>query len=413
MTALYTGQPDHAEPIPGLPGLHRRRGTTAGTTSPAPVIVDTPSPEAPPAPRTRPTPAPAPALDPAALAQAIAGAVAAALPQQQAGATADQLAELAGELDSARDSLRLVAGRVNQLEQTTGTAADQLGHHLGQLVARIDAIENRAPQTLRIEHHNAPAVTIHNARPELARLLRIVTAAAPSNRNAWLYGPPGTGKSVLARTLAEALDRPYTELAVSPTTTPAALYGSAAADGHWTESAFVHAWENGHVILLDELSASDSLALAVNNALANGELHIGRHHDPARRVIRRHVNTVVIVADNTTGAGNAGGTLTRSRLDQSVRDRFAGRYLRVDYWRELEERLAGPLALHLWELRTLWAPTWHVTTRMFAAAADMLAAGWTQHETAAQILAGADQQALDKARALSFWAAAIDGSTTR
>jgi hypothetical protein len=50
---------------------------------------------------------------------------------------------------------------------------------------------------------------------------------------------------------------------------------------------------------------------------------------------------------------------------------------------------------------------------MFAAAADMLAAGWTQHETAAQILAGADQQALDKARALSFWAAAIDGSTTR
>jgi len=161
------------------------------------------------------------------------------------------------------------------------------------------------------------------------------------------------------------------------------------------------------VILLDELTTNQDLAGALNNALANGTLSLGRHHDPARRAIRRHQDAYVIVADNTTGRGNTNGTLTRCRLDTANLDRFAGRMMHIGYWRELEQQLGQDMAPHLWALRDTLGHAWPVTTRLFCTAADLLAAGWEQKDIAKQLLSGAEPAVLDKAKTHAWWGAAL------
>jgi MoxR-like ATPase len=286
---------------------------------------------------------------------------------------------------------------------------DAIAAQMADVAARLAAVEAAAPRVVQYQIGNAaPGPVVKNARPELDRLMRLAVAAAPARRNFWLYGPPGTGKSVLASTAAQSLGLSFTEIQVNVATTPAAIIGSATADGTWVEPEFVRSWELGGVILLDELTTNQDLCGALNNALANGTLAIGRHHDAARRSIPRHRDCYVIVADNTTGRGNSGGTLTRCRLDAANIDRFIGRFLFVGYWKELEARLAGSLADHLWALRDTLATAWPVTTRTFTAAADYLAAGWNETETAAQLLHGAEPAVLDKARLTSsFWKEAL------
>jgi len=199
----------------------------------------------------------------------------------------------------------------------------------------------------------------------------------------------------------------YAEIQVNVATTPAAMFGSIDASGTWHETEFVRLWESGGVILLDELTTNQDLAGALNNALANGSLVLGRHHDQNRRAIKRHPDCYIVVADNTTGRGNTNGTLTRCRLDTANLDRFAGRFMHVGYWRELEEKLGGPLAPQLWQLRDTLGHAWPVTTRLFCAAADLLAAGCTEKETARQLMHGAEPAVLDKAKTNPWWKEAL------
>ena len=118
------------------------------------------------------------------------------------------------------------------------------------------------------------------------------------------------------------------------------LIGGIDAHGTYHETAFIHAYETGGVYLLDEIDAAPAeILVAVNAALANGHLSLPRHHDHARRTIKRHPNTVIFAAANTYGTGATAQYVGRSQIDAATLDRFTGAVFTIGYDAALERQL--------------------------------------------------------------------------
>ncbi|HYD01842.1 MAG TPA: AAA family ATPase [Phycisphaerales bacterium] len=200
-----------------------------------------------------------------------------------------------------------------------------------------------APALALVPVASPPHVTRHagkairNARPELGEL---VAAVGQGFRNLWLTGPAGSGKTTLAQTLAEALAQPFGFQSFAADSSAGSLIGSADAHGVYRETAFIEAYESGGVYLLDEIDAAPAeILVAVNAALANGHLALPRHNDPARRMITRHPQTVIIAAANTYGTGPTAQYVGRSQIDAATLDRFVGAIFTIGYDEALERRL--------------------------------------------------------------------------
>ena len=171
-----------------------------------------------------------------------------------------------------------------------------------------------------------------------------------------LKGPAGTGKSMLASQLAEALGRPFGQMALTGGTTEAHFVGRNLPDSsgefRFRTTPFLDAFENGGVMLLDEVDACDeNVLLAINNGIANGTLPVpGREDAP---YAKKHDDFVLVAAANTWGTGPSAMYVGRNQLDEAFLDRFAK--VEVDYDRDLEASLCADGAMDLaqawWKLR--------------------------------------------------------------
>lgn len=166
-----------------------------------------------------------------------------------------------------------------------------------------------------------------------------------------LKGPAGTGKSMLAKQVADALNMRFLHMSLSGGTGEHHFVGTRlpnrSGEFEHVGTPFLDAFENGGVMLLDEMDACDeNVLLAINNGLANGELPVpGRDAKP---YATKHEDFRLIAAANTWGSGPNAMYAGRNQLDAATLDRFM--LIEVDYDRTLEKSLVPdfPLLVMAW-----------------------------------------------------------------
>jgi MoxR-like ATPase len=308
-------------------------------------------------------------------------------------------------------AIRGLAGSVKPAEvealsakvETLGECVDLVAKDVCGLRTLVESIKSSPTQTIRFQIGDMPTgPEIRNARPELAQLAE---AVAMGFQNLWLSGPAGSGKTTLAETLAKALGRSFGAQSFAADMTAAQLVGGINAEGKYQETAFVQAYEAGGVYLLDEIdSAPAEILVQVNAALANGRLFLPRHHDPARRIINRHADTVIVAAANTWGTGGTAQYIGRSPIDAATLDRFAGARFYVGYDARLEESILSD-SMILARIRKIRENIGRhkirqiVGTRSVIAAARMVAAGKPTAEILDRLTVGWSDE--EKAKALA------------
>jgi uncharacterized coiled-coil protein SlyX len=236
-------------------------------------------------PAPAPTPAPAP-QEPASEDEIVE--LLAALPSRVDGLEASQRQQLSDDMElrgtvatlNSRVSDHSISisnnqGRLNALTQDIqNTQAKQLEHEavvdsrfkpLEEAAARRLIIEVRQPNAAPVIHTEG---TYHHKFP---LLLRLATHLSGSRRNIWLAGPAGSGKTTAAHQVADKLGLPFDSHGAIRT--PFQVTGHYDIHGTYRSSQFRRIFENGGVILLDEIDASDPGAvLELNQALSNSKM---------------------------------------------------------------------------------------------------------------------------------------------
>jgi cobaltochelatase CobS len=160
-----------------------------------------------------------------------------------------------------------------------------------------------------------------------------IIAVSNLGLNVMLVGPAGGGKTTTCEKVAEALGLEFFPMSVGPQTTKSDLFGFIDAGGNYHSTPLRRAFENGGLLLLDEVDAANAGVLTIINAmLANGYCSF------PDGVIGRHKGFRCICACNTYGRGADREYVGRNQLDAATLDRFV--VIDFDYDEDLERALA-------------------------------------------------------------------------
>ena len=196
-------------------------------------------------------------------------------------------------------------------------------HIMGTLtpaITRLVEAKLEGAVTVRIEVGRADGsvgkVEGHS-HPKLATLLRALSVKQANGFavNVFLVGSTSSGKTHGAGQAAKALGRSFG--AHGAMMMSHELMGFIDASGHYHRTPFRDAFENGGVVLLDEVDSWDaSVTLSLNAALANGYASF------PDGMIARHPDCIIIGGANTHGTGATAEYVGRNRLDSAFLSRF-------------------------------------------------------------------------------------------
>ena len=207
----------------------------------------------------------------------------------------------------------------------------------GRLPLYCDACRRMgAALTGTVRREPAPQPSRHTSGRHYAfpTLLAVASARVP----AMLVGPAGSGKSTAGRQVAETLDMTFRTESCSPHMTKWDVLGFVGPNGNYVPGVLRDAFENGGVVLLDELDASNPAVLVSINLLIS--VRVGETVTfPDGASVPRHPDFVLIAGANTHGDGASTEYVGREQLDAATLDRFA--VIAWGYDEALERHAAG------------------------------------------------------------------------
>lgn len=135
--------------------------------------------------------------------------------------------------------------------------------------------------------------------------------------NIWLVGPAGTGKSTAPKMVAKILGLPfYVHGAIA---SAHEMMGYVDANGVYHTTGFRQGWQDGGVVLKDEVDADFANAqMPFNGGLANGQMAFPDSPNP----VPRHQDCIIIAAANTWGLAATIDYCGRNKMDAAFLNRF-------------------------------------------------------------------------------------------
>lgn len=187
-----------------------------------------------------------------------------------------------------------------------------------------------------IAQHPDKVITIDGfVNPQLPKILAAIQQNIPIS----FIGGSGTGKTTLASQLATILDKEFYCITITEGMDESALLGGLnplpSGGFEYTETPFLHAVENGGMLLIDEFDAIDAnTALVLNNIMEFGRLDLPmRTSNPT---IVRHPDFRLVVCCNTHMNGPSVIHSGRNQLDGATVSRFDGGIFFINYEPMLE-----------------------------------------------------------------------------
>jgi len=170
--------------------------------------------------------------------------------------------------------------------------------------------------------------------------MRGVGIAHAERDNLLIDGPTSTGKSLLARTYAASIGRPYYAVPVNVALDPSTIWGQREQDDNgrwrWVWSPVAHVVMAGGVVEWQELNMAHPKQLAAFYGLLDDTRQVPVMENNGA-VLRAHDETLHIATMNYGYAGV-------SALNDALARRFNQR-MRFDYVREVESRLLNSASL--------------------------------------------------------------------
>ena len=176
----------------------------------------------------------------------------------------------------------------------------------------------------------AAPVNLGKQHQSFGRLLHLAAQRA----KVMLVGPTGSGKTAAAEAVAKALNLSFLPFPVGPMTGQHEFLGYKDAQGKYQSTEFRKRFEDGGIVLIDEIDGGNAgVLLILNAALANGVMAF------PDGVVRRHPDCIILAAANTYGRGADRQYVGRNQLDAAFLDRFF--VLSWDYDETLETEISG------------------------------------------------------------------------
>ena len=226
------------------------------------------------------------------------------------------------------DELELIRKIITKKVQKNGVDEAAVGAIVDKKLAefrkkQVKVIEVKQPDNLP----NKVVGVCHHLTEQIAQVCNVGV-------HQMLVGPAGGGKTTCCEKVAEILNLKFYPMSVGPQTTKSDLLGFIDAAGNYHTTPLREAFENGGLLLLDEVDAANAGVLTIINALlANGYCSF------SDGVIQRNENFRCICACNTYGRGADRQYVGRNQLDAATLDRFA--VVDFDYDDNLERMIAG------------------------------------------------------------------------
>ena len=226
----------------------------------------------------------------------------------------------------------IVAQMLNEysakLQNTLADQAAQTAKNVAEIIERMTAKGVRRIE-VKLQSGDTKRLGICHCKTE-----EVAKAASREGRNILLVGPAGSGKTTCCEKVAEILGLPFHAMSVGPETMKSDLIGFIDAAGNYHPTEIRKAFENGGLLLLDELDAGSAGSITIlNSLLANGYCSF------PDGMIKRHPNFRCIAAANTFGRGADRMYVGRNQLDAATLDRF--KVMDFDYDEAMERQLAG------------------------------------------------------------------------
>lgn len=214
-----------------------------------------------------------------------------------------------------------------------------------------DDVKSAIGATKRIEILPAPDMPAVDASdlsyiPDFLKIIDDIVLG----HNVFLVGPAGSGKTFLAEEVAKKLERQYVTINCSQYTSPTEIKGGPTIEGY-QEGGLIDCWENGKILILDELPKIDpNTAGLLNEALAKTKVKVGT----SRAVIYNGKNEPknkkegfgVIATGNVFPTAESASYTANTRQDLSLLDRFSGSVYYIGFNEELEKMTAGWLIVY-------------------------------------------------------------------
>jgi len=165
-------------------------------------------------------------------------------------------------------------------------------------------------------------------------IIKALESRQRNSKNVMLSGPIGTGKTTLCSQISEKLGLNFYPYSLCSHTTKSDLVGFLDARGEYRASALRKAYEEGGLVLLDEMDAANPNILSIiNNILSNNIFYF------PDKMIQKNPEFRCVCAMNSNGRGNEIIYTKSQRLDASTLDRFV--FIRIDIDTDLEKAVTN------------------------------------------------------------------------